>query len=117
MQTYQFEYIGKWPSSNIVYRLNHRQRHKLEMEYKQLFTTLLGEQELPSINKFRIHLEYRSRLDADNTVPGLKVFVDTLRSLDIVTQDTSKHYCGLSITPNLRLPVNNTYLIKLEVLG
>ena len=117
MQTYQIEYVGKWPSSNIIYRLNHRQRHKLELEYKEVFTNLIEQQKLPSIDKFRIHLEYRSRLDADNTVPGLKVFVDTLRALSIVTQDTSKHYCGLSITPNHKLPANNTYLIKLEVLG
>ena len=64
------------------------------------------------IDKFKVSLVYNSRLDCDNTITIIKIFVDSLNGL-VVVDDTKKYFKGFDIELNEKLP-SDTYIIEVK---
>ena len=62
---------------------------------------------------FEIEVRYNGNFDIDNTVATSKIFVDVLRSLGIVTQDSTQHYRKLTVKfdPSIE---NFSYVFKIK---
>jgi hypothetical protein len=53
---------------------------------------------------FKLELYYNTRHDCDNLAPIAKHFVDVLRELKFVANDTKKYYKSLLLEANIDLP-------------
>lgn len=58
------------------------------------------------ISLFRVDLTCRNRLDIDNNSIMFKMFVDTLRELDWIVEDNTKHFIGMSIEVDKNMEPN-----------
>lgn len=72
---------------------------------------LMKEAGIRPMDKFRIEIEYNSRLDLDNVITLPKMLIDTMKGV-YIKDDTKKYYRGLSIEPNEQLS-GSTYIIKI----
>ena len=108
-----FTYKGKWLSINQAYTLHWSKAKKLKDGLKLSFKTMLNNQKIDPLETFTLYLRYNSRLDADNTVTGLKCFVDTLTRSGVIDNDTKGIYQGFTVMPDTTLP-NNTYVITIK---
>lgn len=109
---YTITYSGKWLSINQAYNTHWTKAKKIKDTLKLHFTYLIKEAKIKPLSSFTLNLRYNSRLDADNTTAGLKCFVDTLTTSNIISDDTKSIYKGFSVTPDVSLK-HNTYVITI----
>ncbi len=116
MISYKIIIQEKIPSLNEWYSSSHWTKRKSQKDYfKKKITTLLLEQgchKNGKIDKFKVSLVYNSRLDPDNTITIIKIFVDSLKGL-VVKDDTKKYFKGFSIEVNDKLPIDS-YIIEVK---
>lgn len=92
MDEFVFHWIGDHLSLNELYSQKHwSSRKKLADKWHKKFGKMLLEYDKPEINEYRVKLVYKSRLDVDNTVALVKMFVDTLRKQNWVKDDSPKY--------------------------
>jgi hypothetical protein len=78
--------------------------YKNDLYYRREFLNALAEEKLPKIKAFELELSYNTRHDCDNIAPFAKFFVDTLRDLECITNDTQDIYRSLKLIPDKTLP-------------
>jgi hypothetical protein len=107
---HKITYSGKVFSLNQLYAGQHWAiRVALKKKWRATFTDLiLAEMEGEKLKTFTINVKYRTRLDADNMVGVVKVFVDSLAELGIIENDSPKYMKGIMITYDDSLPMNTT---------
>ena len=113
--TYTITHRGAWISLNAAYSKHYHARNQEKTRFALAFADLLSAADVPWLAAFELMLRYNSRMDADNTIGGVKVFVDTMRAVGIIENDTKDVYRGVHIIPDSRLK-HNTYVITLTAL-
>lgn len=109
-------YSGKTVSLNNFYAQKHWTfRKRMRDDFETKFREIIKESGLKPMKKFKIDMVYNSRHDPDNTIIMLKMFVDTMRHLGIIEDDTKKYFKGFSITPDGRLR-KDTIIFKVNEL-
>ena len=89
------------PSFNEIYGSKHwTHRKKLKDDMGLLFKEKLRPHKDVRIDRFTVGMAYNSRLDPDNTTFIMKILVDTMRGMGIVSNDTKRYYRGLSVSPD-----------------
>jgi hypothetical protein len=109
---YKIEYIGTWIGLNKIYGMNRYIASQHKREWKERFSAMLRDSGIKPLAAFKLHLQYNSRLDCDNTVAGLKLIVDTMRAEGYVMNDDKRFYKGFSVTPDYTLK-HNTYVVTI----
>jgi len=109
---YTFTYSGAWLSLNAVYSTHRWLRIKEKNIWKEKFSIILADVEIPALEAFKLHIRYNSRMDCDNLTGGSKILVDTMRAVGIIAEDNKHIYRGISIEPDLNLR-HNTYVVTI----
>lgn len=95
-----FEWQGIDVSLNKFFAGKHWTiRNKIKDQFHNLFGNLLNKK-YRKVDKYKVSLEYNSRLDPTNTIILIKIGEDYLRHIEILTDDTKKHCKEVSIVPN-----------------
>ena len=110
---YTLVYNWQWVSLNKIYGLNRYLSSQLKKEWKASFSQMLRDSGIKPLAAFKLHLQYNSRMDCDNTVAGLKLIFDTMRAEGYVTNDDKRFYKGFSVTPDYKLK-HNTYTVTIS---
>ena len=107
-----FEWCDKHVSLNEWYSSKHwSNRNKIKNEWHKFYKSFLIAP-YPKFDKYRIELDYNSRLDPSNTIPMIKLLEDALVENGVIINDTKEYCKGLNIVPNLSLK-NKSYRIKI----
>jgi hypothetical protein len=114
VRTHRIPCQGQWLLLNKVYGLHRFQASKFKTEWKHRFSQLFKEAQIQPFLTFSVRLRYWSRMDADGTVTGLKVVIDTLREMGLAVNDDKRYFKGFEVTldPNLK---HNRYELTLVV--
>lgn len=116
--SWNFTWSDKNISLNKVYSQKHwTYRSKLKKDWRSFFGKMLDEYDVPTIQEYKVHLRYRSRLDADNQIMLIKFFCDSLRDKGWVEDDRPKFFKGFSIVYDDNFSKTNTFKIKLDKLS
>lgn len=108
---------GKTVSLNNFYSQKHwTYRKKMRDDFEGKFRDIIKKSDLQPMKRFKIDMVYNSRHDPDNTIIMLKMFVDTMRHLNIIEDDTKKYFRGFSVTPDARLK-KDTIIFKVHGLN
>jgi len=113
---YEFNFTYRFPSLNEWYSGKHwRIRSNQKDVLKKYFFGHIAELITNKVHliEFEIEMEYNNRIDTDNNIPCIKIFVDTLRAYGIIANDSGKFFKSLRITYNNKLK-NNESNIKLK---
>ncbi|WP_066835004.1 hypothetical protein [Rufibacter ruber] len=89
---------------NDAYSQHWRKSKATKDLIKQNLAELIKNAVFGSVTKFRLDLRYNTRLDVDNTVTMVKLFVDQLRYLDVIADDRRTIFTGFSVTYDKDLP-------------
>lgn len=107
----KIQWQGKDISLNSWYSSKHwTHRNKQRNEWHDFFKMQIHEP-YPKFNKYSVHLEFNSRLDASNTITMIKLAEDVLQELGIIENDNNNFCVGLTITPNLEMKKKSYKLI------
>lgn len=113
-ETYTVEYNGKGVSLNQYYSQGHwSQRHGIKKKYKPEFEELIEEVGIPKMTEFGLVIYYNSRHDPDNVIGFEKIFMDCLKEMELIPDDSKHYYKFCAVIPDLDLP-NNTFLFNLQ---
>lgn len=100
-------YKGKGVSINQFYSQGHwTTRNNIKKEYKPIFEKMIEEKEVPKMNEFALLIRYNSRHDPDNVTGMEKIFVDSLKSMNVIEDDSKKFYKFYGVYPDLTLEPN-----------
>ena len=89
--------FGRLVSLNEFYSTPHyRTREAIVKEYHSIFLSLLGNIEVPKLNKYSLEIYYKGRSDVDNISAMGKMFADVLKDT-VAIDDRPKYYKGMSI--------------------
>lgn len=80
-----------------MYNFRWEQRHRNSKTLKKRLSDEIKRHDLPAIKKFKLSVSYNGRYDVDNTAATIKAFVDSLRDLKILPDDTKHHFIGYSV--------------------
>ncbi len=95
-----FQWAGKHVSLNEWYSSKHwTHRDKIKKEWHKFFKSFLIAP-YPKFNKYKLELEYNSRLDPSNTITMPKLLEDMLQEEGVIPNDSKKHSKGISLIPN-----------------
>ncbi|UOR05855.1 hypothetical protein MUN82_01855 [Hymenobacter aerilatus] len=98
-------YIGKFPSTNQLYTKTWQERKVIQDDFKDRLRPFIIAADLPKLAFFKLKYEYNSRYDVDNAAGGcIKIFVDLMRELKIIHNDTQGIFRGFEAYPNKNLP-------------
>lgn len=115
LRSYVITYSGPGLSSNKWYAGMHfAQRIKLKTEWRNRFKGIIALAGIQPMQRFRVDLRYRARLDCDNTSAMLKLFCDQLKGV-YVPEDDTKYFKGFSVSFAPELP-HNTFIFTLSEL-
>lgn len=78
--------------------------YKVQQYYRREFLDLLEESPVGKFTAFSLTVKYNSKHDCDNLAPIAKFFVDTMRELKVVKNDTKAYYKSLTIKGDKSLP-------------
>lgn len=84
-------YKGRGISTNEAYSGGFRNRHGKSVLLKTQFRHLLSPLTDNYFERYEIIVRYNGRFDLDNTVATVKIFIDSMREVGIVKDDT-KHF-------------------------
>lgn len=115
--SYTITYKGKAVSLNQFYSGAHWSvRSNIKNKYRKIFIPLIEEQKIPKIDMMELVIEANSRHDVDNLVAMGKIFMDCVKTMDIIDDDNPKHYKSLTLRSNKELP-SNTFSFNIKVLN
>ena len=113
--TYTFMYTGPVVSQNKTFAGMHWAKRKaLTDKWHGIFGKLLVSAGVQPMARFKLHLRYNSRHDADNLVLTCKWLVDSMKG-KYVEDDTKKYYRGIAIEPDESLS-HNTFVFTITEL-
>ena len=95
IRTHTITYQGQWLLINKIYSLNRFQAAKLKDGWKLTFQDMFTKAKIKPFQTFSVSLRYWSRADADGCVAGLKIAIDTLRSMGLATNDDKRFMKGI----------------------
>lgn len=110
---YQLSYTGQWLSLNKIYGMNRHVAAKLKKEWQGTFTQMFAEAGIKPLATFSLTLRYWSRIDADGTVAGLKVLIDSLRYAGLIANDDKRYFRGFTVIPDATL-THNQYEVTIR---
>jgi hypothetical protein len=88
-----------FPSLNNWYAGRHwTDRHKTKKELQSVILQALAKYPELKMKRFTIAYRYHNRFDCDNTIPAIKIFVDTMKVAGVILDDTPKYFTGFSVT-------------------
>jgi hypothetical protein len=101
---YVIKYNNEAFSLNQLYSGGHwSRRSAIKKKYMSLFGDVIDRQKFNKIDKFFMAIFYNTSHDVDNISGMAKIFVDELRSRDIIKNDTPKYYGGFCIVKDYGL--------------
>lgn len=117
MRTDKVIFEGKGISLNEWYsgKGGWRARHTKVNKYKGAFSALMLEAGMhlkPKYQKATVRLDYNSRLDPDNAIAMVKIFIDCFK-VHYIKEDDKRYIRGVMIHPDETLD-KNTYVFTVE---
>jgi len=105
LKEYTFEYkTKKGKKLATLNTLNSRWKwHSATTYFRRAFIDLLADSKL-KLKDFALEITYNTKADCDNMAGIAKFFVDTLRELKYVENDTKTFYRYLKMTGDTELP-------------
>lgn len=104
---YSLTYNGQLISLNKFYSGGDwRVRNGIVKKYHPIFKDLIKTKDIPRMEEFGLLIEYNSRHDPDNITGTEKLFMDAVKEMGIVEDDSKKYYKLYSVYPNLSLKTN-----------
>lgn len=118
MKTFTIEIPTIYPSLNAWYAGNSwRKRHAVSNKVKGIMNVAihdLGLQHSKFI-VFSISVTVHNKYDVDNCVTCVKLFVDCMKDLGIIPDDSKKHFRSFCIAIDESLPKGTTLITVNEV--
>lgn len=114
-ETHVIKVYNEGLSLNAMFNAKWQVRHRLTKQLKRILTEEIKRAGIDAtINEFSLEVLYNGRYDVDNTAATVKAFVDCLRDLKLVPNDTKQHFKGFKVAVDETLK-NPSYEFKLYI--